>query len=68
MISMELQPSVHVQHLNHSYGLAALPSHHHRDSLIVAHHHQHQMPPISDEKPKGEYLILNLGTSLYIMY
>ncbi|XP_037925394.1 paired box protein Pax-2-A isoform X2 [Hermetia illucens] len=53
MISMELQPSVHVQHLNHSYGLAALPSHHHRDSLIVAHHHQHQMPPISDEKPKA---------------
>ncbi|XP_055314430.1 paired box protein Pax-5 isoform X6 [Sitodiplosis mosellana] len=45
MISMELQPSVHIQHINHhgiigSHGLTAQSGQHHSVGLL--HHHQQQ--------------------------
>lgn len=45
MISMELQPSVHIQHINHhgiigSHGLTSQSGQHHSVGLL--HHHQQQ--------------------------
>lgn len=44
MISMEVQSTVHIQHLNHSHGLSNLQSQH-QSGLM----HQHQL--VQDEKP-----------------
>lgn len=44
MISMEVQSTVHIQHLNHSHGLSSLQSQH-QSGLM----HQHQL--VQDEKP-----------------
>jgi hypothetical protein len=57
MISMELQPAVHMQHLNHGHGLSSLSSQHHND----LNNYQHQMNSIGqDDKQKSE-LILSGG-------
>lgn len=44
MISMEVQSTVHLQHLNHSHGLSSLQSQHQTGLM-----HQHQL--VQDEKP-----------------
>lgn len=67
MISMELQPSVHMQHLNHhgivnSHGLTSLgsPSGQHHSNLL--HHQQqqsYQQPHITmhdDKSQKSEFI------------
>ena len=46
MISMELQTTVHIQHLNH--GLSQLQSHQHQNLM-----QQHQLPSAED-KPKSK--------------
>lgn len=50
MISMEVQSTVHIQHLNHSHGLSNLQSQH-QSGLM----HQHQL--VQDEKPPKSKLI-----------
>lgn len=43
---MELQSSMHMQHLNHGHGLGGLTSQH--------HHYQHQLGGEMDIKPKSK--------------
>lgn len=61
---MELQPSVHIQHINHHgiHGLTSQSGQHHSVGLL--HHHQQQQqsqgPPhinMHDEKPQKSELI-----------
>ncbi|XP_055922250.1 probable serine/threonine-protein kinase DDB_G0282963 isoform X2 [Eupeodes corollae] len=62
MLSMELQSSVHLQHLNH--GLPTLQSHqhhhhhhhHHSGFMQSSHHHQHQINMHDEKSPKGHKL------------
>ncbi|XP_055385860.1 uncharacterized protein LOC129614926 isoform X2 [Condylostylus longicornis] len=58
MISMELQPSVHIQHSNHhGTNLTTLQAQHHHAGLIGHHHHQHHQLTTAigavDEKSKN---------------
>lgn len=52
MLSMELQPTMHIQHINHhgivgTHGLTSLSSQsgQHHSSLLHHHHHQQQQAP-----------------------
>ncbi|KAJ6641017.1 hypothetical protein Bhyg_05950 [Pseudolycoriella hygida] len=51
MISMELPPAVHLQHLNHGHGL---PSSQHHHSGLMQHQHQTCLSSIPDEKQKND--------------
>lgn len=46
MISMEVQSTVHIQHLNHSHGLSSLQSQH-QSGLMHPHQLQDEKPPKS---------------------
>lgn len=59
MISMELPPSVHIQHMNQGGGhggLSSLQSQHHHASLMQQQHQQHQscLASMQDDKQKSE--------------
>ncbi|XP_037051189.1 paired box protein Pax-5 isoform X3 [Bradysia coprophila] len=49
MISMELPPAVHLQHLNHGHGLTSSQHHH---SGLMQHQHQTCLSSIQDDKQK----------------
>lgn len=71
MISMELPPTVHIQHLNHGHGLTSLQSHNHHNNQHHHHHHhtsglmQHQHQTCltnmqNDDKQKSELRLMML--------
>ncbi len=51
MISMELPPAVHLQHLNHGHGLTSSQHHH---SGLMQHQHQTCLSSIQDDKQKSK--------------
>ncbi|XP_055858242.1 putative uncharacterized protein DDB_G0286901 isoform X2 [Episyrphus balteatus] len=66
MLTMELQSSVHLQHLNH--GLPTLQSHqhhhhHHSGFMQSSHHHQHQINMHDEKSTKGHKLEGYCGSS-----
>lgn len=59
MISMELPPAVHIQHMNQGGGhggLSSLQSQHHHANLMQQQHQQHQscLASMQDDKQKSE--------------
>lgn len=64
MISMELPPAVHLQHLNHNHGLTSSQHHH---SGLMQHQHQTCLSSIQDDKQKSELSFVDeLNNELYL--